>query len=545
MTPVEQIKQKLNIVDVVSAYVTLQQAGTTYKGKCPFHNEKTPSFFVSPERGTYYCFGCGVKGDIFSFVQQFEGLDFMGSLKLLAEKAGVELTYNQIKDNKSDLYLIMEEATQFFEKNLFKEPKVRDYLHARGLTDETIKEFRIGWIANEWRATHDHLKKYQESDIEKVGLIKKTEKGYYDRFRGRIMFPISDSSGRVIAFTGRIFVDDGESAKYLNGPDTVLYDKGTTIYALDKAKNDIRKKGYSILVEGQMDLIMSHQVGITNTVAVSGTALTEHMLTTLRRYSPNVIIAFDADTAGKNAAYRASLMALALGMDVKVADVPGEKDPADLILKDKEEWKDVLRKATPIVEFELNQILATVEKRKQSKAITDKLLPIIASIDSEMQKSQFVKLIQEKTGIPETAVWEDVKKIKKKDIPQKEIEKPPVIEKHDLIIKKIFGIAYATQDDTLLKEIEKILGARYVGISKDMEMVKGELMFEFEMRKGNIEKEKIELIKNLEEDVLKKRFTDIMQEITKAEKAKDNTRAEELLKECQVITNRLREIKDL
>jgi DNA primase len=293
-----------------------------------------------------------------------------------------------------------------------------------------------------------------------------------------------------------------------------------------------------------MDLIMSHQAGIKNTVAVSGTALTEHMLTTLRRYTPNVIIAFDSDTAGKNAAYRASLMALALGMDVKVSD-NGEKDPADLILKNPESWKDVLRKATPIVEFELEQILATVEKRKQSKAIIDKVLPIIASISSEMQKSQFVRLIKEKTGIPEEAIWEDIQKIKKKDIPQKEIEKPPVIEKHDLIIKKIFGIAYATQDDTLLKEIEKILGARYVGISKDMEMVKGELMFEFEMRKGNVEKEKIELIKNLEEDVLKKRFTEIMQEITKAEKAKDNKRAEELLKECQVITNRLREIKDL
>lgn len=545
MTPVEQIKQKLNIVDVVSAYVTLTQAGNTYKGKCPFHNEKTPSFFVSPERGTYYCFGCGAKGDIFSFVQQFEGLDFIGSLKLLAEKAGVELTYNQVKDNKSDLYQIMEEATQFFEKNLTKHPEVREYLHKRGLTDETIKEFRIGWVSNEWRSTYDHLKKYQELDVEKVGLIKKTEKGYYDRFRGRIMFPISDSSGRVIAFTGRIFVDDGESAKYLNSPDTVLYDKGTTIYALDKAKNDIRKKGYTILVEGQMDLIMSHQAGIKNTVAVSGTALTEHMLTTLRRYSPNVIIAFDSDTAGKNAAYRASLMALALGMDVKVADVPGEKDPADLILKNKEDWKEVLRKATPIVEFELNQILITVEKRKQSKAITDKVLPIIASIDSEMQKSLFIKLINEKTGIPESAVWEDVRKIKKKDIPQKEIEKPPTIEKHDLIIRKIFGIAYATQDDTLLKKIETILGARYVGISKDMEMVKGELMFEFEMRKGDIEKEKIELIKNLEEDVLKKRFAEIVQEITKAEKAKDSARAEELLKECQVITNRLREIKDL
>lgn len=535
MNPVEQIKQKLNIVDVVSAYVTLQNAGNTYKGKCPFHNEKTPSFFVSPERGTYYCFGCGAKGDIFSFVQQFEGLDFMGSLKLLALKAGVELTYNQIKDNKNDLYEIMEEATQFFEKNLTKHPEIREYLYKRGLTDETIKEFRIGWVPNEWRMIYDHLKKFKELDVEKVGLIKKTEKGYYDRFRGRIMFPISDSSGRVIAFTGRIFIDDGESAKYLNSPDTVLYDKGTTIYALDKAKNDIRKKGYTILVEGQMDLIMSHQAGIKNTVAVSGTALTEHMLTTLRRYSPNVIIAFDSDTAGKNAAYRASLMALSLGMDVKVANVPGEKDPADLILKNKEDWKEVLRKATPIVEFELNQILTTVETRKQSKAITEKVLPIIASLDSEMQKSLFVKLIHDKTDIPESAIWEDIKKVKKKDIPKKEVERPPQVEKHELIIRKIFGIAYATEDDNLLKEIERILGQRYTGISKDMEMVKNEIIFEFENRKGDREKEKKELLVNLEEDVLKKRRREIEKEIADPEK----------LKEYQHINKRLRDIDKL
>lgn len=543
MTPVEQIKQKLNIVDVLSSYVTLINAGNTYKARCPFHNEKTPSFFISPERGTYYCFGCGAKGDIFSFVQQFEGLDFMGALKMLAEKAGVELTHTHVKDNKSDLYQIMEDATVFFEKNLTKEPKVRDYLHARGLTDETIKDFRIGWVPDEWRAVHDHLKKYQVSDIEKVGLIKKTEKGYYDRFRGRIMFPISDSSGRVIAFTGRIFVDDKEQAKYLNSPDTVLYDKGTTIYALDKAKIEIKKKNYTILVEGQMDLIMSHQAGITNTVAVSGTALTEHMLTMLRRFSPNVLIAFDADTAGKNAAYRASLMALALGMDVKVADVPGEKDPADLILKDKNEWREVLKNATPIVEFELNQILKTVEKRKLSKAIIDRVLPIIASIDSEMQKSHFITLIKEKTGIAEEAIWEDVRKMKKKEV--KKTEAPPApLPKEDLIIRKIFALAYSKGDPELFKKIKIILGDKYETIEKDMDMVKQELVFEIEMRATD-EREEIELLRNLEEDILKKKFAELMHEITLAEKNKDIKKAEGLLAECQKISIRLRALKEI
>lgn len=541
MTPVEQIKQKLNIVDVLSSYVTLINAGNTYKARCPFHNEKTPSFFISPERGTYYCFGCGAKGDIFSFVQQFEGLDFMGALKMLAEKAGVELTHTHVKDNKSDLYQILEEATQFFEKNLTKHPEIRDYLHKRGLTDETIKDFRIGWVPDEWRAVHDHLKKYQISDIEKVGLIKKTEKGYYDRFRGRIMFPISDSSGRVIAFTGRIFVDDKEQAKYLNSPDTVLYDKGTTIYALDKAKVEIKKKNYTILVEGQMDLIMSHQAGIINTVAVSGTALTEHMLTMLRRFSPNVLIAFDADTAGKNAAYRASLMALGLGMDVKVADVPGEKDPADLILKDKNEWREVLKNATPIVEFELNQILKTVEKRKLSKAIIDKVLPIIASIDSEMQKSHFITFIKEKTGIAEEAIWEDVRKLKKKEVKKEETKPLP---KEDILTRKIFAFGFYKNEPEFFKKVKEILGETYEGIAKDMEMMRQELLFEIEMQKPD-EREEKELLRNLEEDVLKRKFAELMKEITLAERDKNIPRAEELLAECQKISHRLRALKEI
>ncbi|MDO8430431.1 MAG: CHC2 zinc finger domain-containing protein, partial [Candidatus Taylorbacteria bacterium] len=219
---VEKIKERLTIEEVVGSYIKLDRAGKNLKGKCPFHNEKTPSFFVSPDRGGYYCFGCGEKGDIFSFVEKFEGLDFMGAIKMLAERAGVTLEFDRGTDlqktEKERLLAIMEEATNFFEENLKNSQEAIDYIKKRGITPETAKKFRIGYIPADWRLLYSHLqsKKYTDQDIEKAGLIKKPEekdKAYYDRFRGRIMFPIADSSGRIIAFSGRILVDDGKSAK--------------------------------------------------------------------------------------------------------------------------------------------------------------------------------------------------------------------------------------------------------------------------------------------------------------------------------------------
>ena len=259
---VEKIKERLSIVDVISSYIQVEQSGKNFKAKCPFHNEKTPSFFISADRGTYYCFGCGEKGDIFSFVEKFEGADFMGALKLLAEKAGVVLetqNRNNKEDNKKELYFeILEDATKFFETNFDKEPSARAYLLGRGMTDSTMKDFRVGYVKDEWRSLSDHLiaKGYKIQDLEIVGLVKKSEKaksiidgspdsqsesrGFYDRFRGRIIFPISDSSGRVIAFSGRIFGrDDANEAKYLNSPDTPLFNKSNVLFGIDKAKDEL------------------------------------------------------------------------------------------------------------------------------------------------------------------------------------------------------------------------------------------------------------------------------------------------------------------
>jgi DNA primase len=323
-TPVEQIKARLSIVDVVGSYIKLDKAGSSFKALCPFHNEKSPSFNVSPSRDAYYCFGCNRGGDIFSFVEEIEGIEFVDALKLLADRAGVTLTHD-IKENKSErehLASLMEEATLFYERQLLQNTAVKAYLVDRGLTEETVRSFRIGFAPLEWRAVYDHLrsKHFSDAEIEKAGLVKPTEgKEPYDRFRGRVMFPIFDANGRVVAFSGRVFgeqknKDGSDVAKYINSPETPLYDKSSIMFGYDRAKRAIRTQNFTILVEGQMDLIMSHQAGTENTVAVSGTALTEKHLTLLKRLSDNLVFAFDADEAGLRATARAFRLALALGM---------------------------------------------------------------------------------------------------------------------------------------------------------------------------------------------------------------------------------------
>src|SRR3989344_6165023 len=331
-SPIEKIKESLSISDVISSYIKIDQVGSNFKAKCPFHNEKTPSFFISPARGTYYCFGCGAKGDMINFVQEFEGLDFIGALKILASRAGVDISYESkdIKDERERLYRIMEDAVLFFEKNLTLYPEARNYLENRGLKNETINDFRIGYARNEWRLLSDFLRQkgYTEVEIEKAGLGKKSEKVntkgqsiFYDRFRSRIMFPIFDSSGRTIALSGRIFPevstkdDENAPAKYLNSPDTVLFNKSNVLYGIDKAKGEIRRLDYTIMVEGQMDLILSHQIGCKNTVALSGTGFSENLSSKenivnnfgiIKRLSNNIMFAFDSDKAGIKASDRAS-----------------------------------------------------------------------------------------------------------------------------------------------------------------------------------------------------------------------------------------------
>ncbi len=598
---VEQIKERLPIDVVLSTYIKLDRAGKSLKAKCPFHNEKSPSFFVSPERGGYYCFGCGAKGDIFTFVEQFEGLDFRGALKVLAERAGVQLVNDQKADGERDkLFDIMEVASKYFEQQYEISSTAKDYVKSRGITEETRKNFRIGWAPEGWRNLHTHLKGKGWSDvmIEKAGLAKKGndlpaqagEKkivdNIYDRFRGRVMFPISDSGGRVVAFSGRILKDDGKSAKYLNSPDTPLFDKSKILYGLDKAKTEIRLKNYSILVEGQMDLVLSHQAGVKNTVAASGTALEDEVsvgetgaisnLGLMRRLSPNVIIAFDSDSAGRRAALRAAGIALSMGMDVKAAGLPDGKDPADMIRENPESWKNALRRATPVVQFELENVLHdTPDARKVPKALRDRVFPFLARMDSEMDKAHFVKMIADKAHIAEDAVWQDMRTVEKtiktvsqnlnqpsgrsnsqtspSTINHQPLTTGAIISNHvDLIERRMFGLlnlietAKLPEANKYRDEIKKISGDLYESAVNRITPILSDLTFEAEAFFGSkperFDIHMKELIVNFEENKVSEDLIQTMGQLRMAEKEGNKELMSEMVKKCQALSIRKAEV---
>ena len=586
---VEEIKARLPVDEVIGSYIKLEKSGRAFKAKCPFHHEKTPSFFVSPDRGGYYCFGCNAKGDIFTFVEQFEGLDFKGALKVLADKAGVPLVYDQKADSERDrLFQIMEDAAKYFEAELAKSADATEYVNKRGITDKSRQEFRIGYAPEGWRNLHTYLrgKNWSNDMIEKAGLAKKAEDttgNYYDRFRGRVMFPISDSSGRVIAFTGRILpkLDDGKGAKYLNSPDTPIFDKSSVLFGLDKAKSYIRRMDYSILVEGQMDLIMSHQAGVKNAVAASGTALTDsesnkegvvNNLGLLRRLSGNVIIAFDSDAAGRKAAMRAAGIALSLGMDVKIADITGGKDPADLVLENPENWKNVLRNTKPVIEFELMNVIKEVtEPRKVPRVLRERVFPFIAAVENETDKAYFVKLVSERANLPEQAVWEDVKTLAKKmaaearpsassnSVHAGNLSKLSTgsgnSRRIDLVERRMFGLldlmqkAGRPQAGEYAKQIEKVAGDSFAERRSRADAMMSDLSFEAEAFFGpdspQWDAHMRDLIANFEEDLIAEELVTAMNELRAKEHRVRQAAVAELAKKCQVLSIRKAEIAKL
>lgn len=418
---VEQIKSRLGIADVVQSYIKIQKAGVNFRASCPFHSEKTPSFFVSPGRESWHCFGCNRGGDIFSFVMEIEGVDFPEALRILANRAGVELkrSDSQFSSERSKYSQILADSKNFYEEELEKNKEVLLYLKNRGLNKETIKSFDIGFVSGPpvsgWRNLYDFLKSksYSDLDIEKAGMIIKSEKGYYDRFRNRIMFPLFNSSGSIVGFSGRIFGSETSESggKYINTPQTILYDKSKILYGFDKAKTEIRKKDCCILVEGQMDVIMSHQAGFINTVAVSGTALTEDHLRIIKRLTDKIIIAFDMDEAGFEASGRGIDMALRNGFDIKVAVVPVGKDPADTIKENFELWKEAVEKSRHVIDFFLEILSKKNEDRRIfKKEVEKKILPYVAAIGSEIEKAHWVREIANKLLMKEEPIWEELRK---------------------------------------------------------------------------------------------------------------------------------------
>lgn len=372
------IRDKLNILDVVGSYVKLEKAGKTYKGKSPFTNEKTPSFFVSPEKGFFYCFSSQKGGDIFTFIQEIERVDFKDALKILAEKAGVRLDDISLEknDKKSLGYKILDDACRWYEVQLRKTPEVIDYLLSRGLKKETIIKFRIGYVPEGWQQLYSYLKskKYSDEAIAEVGLITKKKGGnYYDRFRSRVMFPLMDTQGRVVGFSGRIFgeSDDGRAAKYVNSPEGPYFNKSHILFGYSFAKHDIRTKDACLLVEGQFDVIMCQQSGYINTVAISGTGLTDEHIKLIKRFSDNLLLALDSDAAGIKATRRSVLTAYRHGMNVRVVSLPAGMDPADTIAKSKEQFSVYVHDAKDYFDYRIEESSREELSFKEKKSLVE------------------------------------------------------------------------------------------------------------------------------------------------------------------------------
>ncbi|HAM88870.1 MAG: primase protein [Candidatus Falkowbacteria bacterium GW2011_GWC2_38_22] len=422
MQPSEEIKAKLNIVDVIREHIQLTAAGVNFRAKCPFHRENSPSFVVSPEKQIYHCFGCGEGGDMFSFIMKIEGIDFVEALRILAAKAGVPLKrQNQEMNSKRNLLLdIIDMSRRYYHKLLIESAEAkgaRAYLAKRGLSKETIEEWQIGYSPDSWDRIGGLLKEkgYKENEIFLAGLIVKSEKAnkYYDRFRGRIMFPINDANGSTVGFSARISPEKeatDKMGKYINSPQTPVYDKGKLLFGLDKARSEIKKADLAILVEGQMDAITAHQAGYKNIIASSGTALSNEQVQLLKRFSNNIALSFDMDAAGEMAAERGIREAMEADMNIRVIELPFGKDPDECIKNRPDDWKNAVAVAKPMMQYYFDKTfsaldLKRVEDKRQAVRV---LLPIIMKIKNLIEKDFWLKRLAEKLDVSTALLLESV-----------------------------------------------------------------------------------------------------------------------------------------
>ncbi|MBI2454467.1 MAG: DNA primase [Parcubacteria group bacterium] len=426
LSPAEEIKSRLDVVEVIQGYLKLNKAGAYWKGLCPFHNEKTPSFMVTPARQIWHCFGCGEGGDIFSFVGKMEGLEFGDVLRLLAEKAGVKLKKQdpQLVSQRKNLYEICELAAKFFERQLLSKTgqMAAAYLKERGVAVESIKNFRLGWAPDSWQSLHNFLNAegYDDGEIDRAGLIVKGEtiKEYHDRFRHRVMFPIADSQGQVVGFTGRVFdkvkgkTVHADAGKYVNTPNTVLYDKSQVLYGLDKARSVIRSEG-CILVEGTLDVVMSHQAGVSHVVATCGTAFGSGHARIIKRYTDRLMLAFDADEAGDSALKKGIALALAAGFSVSAILIPkGHKDTADVVKHDPGLWQKQAADNVPYLAHLITRSLENYSNALEGKKkILAGVLPFIKNISSPLEKDYWLEELSRKIAVSKDVLGLELKRL--------------------------------------------------------------------------------------------------------------------------------------
>lgn len=440
--PISEIKTRLDVVDVIGQKVTLKKAGQTFKGLCPFHGEKTPSFVVFPDKGNFHCFGCGANGDVFTFVMKTENLDFAEALRVLAARAGVELKPRLSEDatgrRRTQLLELLEQATLFYQQALRRPDAqaARDYLTERGLSASTIDVFRLGWAPDSWDALYRYLtERGAKSDlIVAAGLaVERETGGFYDRLRGRIVFPIRNERDELTGFGGRT-LGDGQP-KYLNSPQTDLFDKGANLYGIDQARTAIRAINRVTVVEGYVDVLIAHQSGIRDVVASLGTALTERQVNILKRLTRTVVLALDADAAGDEAVLRGLEIARQvyadvkvavplpqglvrlesrLGADILIAALPRGRDPDQIIREDAEQWRTIVDDARSVVDFYFEVILghANLTSAKETTAAVRRLLPIIGEVRDPVQQSLYLQRLADRVHIAEQLLASELARLR-------------------------------------------------------------------------------------------------------------------------------------
>ena len=465
-TTTELIKSKLDVVDFLRGYLTVTPAGRNFKALCPFHKEKTPSFMISPDRQSWHCFGCGIGGDIFTFLMRYENVEFGEALRMLAEKAGVELRHENPAEYKYSglLYDLNDAAKNYFKKALAAAPVAKEYLAKRGLKAETIEEFELGWAPNEPEALSLSLLNNGAApqDLLQAGLSIKTERGMMlDRFRGRIMFPIHNHVGKVVGFTGRILpqLDRGDMGKYVNSPETPIFQKSKLLYGFWKSKDGIREAKSAFLVEGQMDFLMSWQSGVKNAIASSGTALTADHLRSVHRLAEELVLSFDNDVAGSDAAERAIDLAEANDFTVKVAVFKDFKDAADAAQADPQNVRRAIAAAVPAPIFYFEKYLPkdpVAQKGREGLHRLRIVLGKLKAIASPVERGSWFKELSGRTGIPERTLEEEAEKTNMAGIPfsgpKKEETPKREMSRQELITEELFAAVLAKSDFAALDD---------------------------------------------------------------------------------------------
>jgi len=421
---VDEIKRKTDIVGVIGSYVPLKKMGRHHKGLCPFHSEKTPSFMVNEEMGLYKCFGCGAGGDVIKFLMEIEGIDFREALERLAERAGVKLINRRRDENdeRSKMLEVLDLAARYYHW-LLMEGKVgagaREYLAGRKINTKIMETFNLGFAMQSWDGLTNYLikkKGYKEELLEKVGLVSRKSKGdgVYDKFRGRVMFPLQDAGGKVVGFTGRVLpaLAKEDEPKYMNSPETSLYHKSRMLYGFYQAKKAVREKKRVVLVEGQMDCISSFTAGVTETVAVGGTALTEDQVEMMARLADKIYLSMDADEAGSVAIKRSIELAEKRGLSIKIVQLEGGKDPDEIARNSSDKWKDLVEKSVDVYEYIMNGAFKKydVNKIEGVKKITEEVVPFLAKIENGVVREVWAKRLAERIGVATKGVMAEIDK---------------------------------------------------------------------------------------------------------------------------------------